>query len=83
MTTTAMAFDPRLPGCFDERSLTFADHPFDRQWAFEWLTVLRREAVSWEAVSSQIREYLTLKGAGKKHIAQQLQRAAYLLEPWL
>ena len=78
-----MAYDKRLPTCFGERDLIFAGHPADMQRAFDLLVAFRGERTLWSGASDQMREFLTEQGAGKTHIAEQLQKAARLLKPWM
>lgn len=78
-----MTYDPKLPGCFGERDLLFANHPLDEQRAFDWLNELRKQQTGWTEVRRQIQEFLTERGAGKDHIRKQIERASKLLKPWL
>ena len=78
-----MAFDLRLPGCFSESDLIFANHAADEERAFEWLVSLREGGIGWTEARRQISEYLQTRGASKAHIERQITRARSMMKPWL
>lgn len=78
-----MKWDQQVPGCFGIQDLIFAVHPSDEEWAFAWLTDLRKRQIGWKAARNQLEAYLRSKGAGPDRIQEEIDRASTKLKPWL
>ena len=78
-----MAYDPDIPGCFDETRLKFASNHATCNHAFLWLAKLREQEAVWADVEAQIEEYLRERDASVSHVVDQVDRAKLMLGPWL
>ena len=78
-----MEWDRQVPGCFGAQDALFANHPLDKQRAFEWLTSLRRRQATIADAEQQVRAYLIHQRCGEAHIQEQLAKVRRHLAPWL
>jgi hypothetical protein len=71
----------RISGCFGAADKKFALHPMDEKRAFELLTQLRKEKVSWLACKQAMEAHLS--DVSQEHKAKEMERIEATMKPWL
>ena len=78
-----MLTDNEMAGCFGDVDYLFAVHPLDQRRALAVLNKLAANGDQWVGARAAFQEFLTRKGCGAAHVAEQLETMDRHFGPWL
>ena len=69
--------------CFGRTDRLGPRHALDMERAFQLLTSMREQRITWDQAQSQFEAYLHKKGSTSQQIASELEKLRPHFEPWL
>ena len=73
----------KIGGCFGVSYKVFAENPSSENEAFLLLTKLRNEGIGWQALETETRNFLRVRGLPPSQADTQIQKMAETMKFWL